>query len=314
MNDRAEARSILRESGVIVFVNSAAGGGRARTYLGQIQKLFESFQVPAQFVMTNSAVKLELSAQVAISEGRRALFAMGGDGTFQALANAAFGTDVLLGVLPLGGGNDFAAALGLPDDPVKAAEALLRGHPRFVDLARVRTAEGRTRLYAGGGGIGLDAEAIQYANGTFRHFPGRFRYIASALRALAGYVPIDVGLEFPGSAFNPMEAKALLVGVLNTPTYGAGMHLAPGADLGDGLLDVVLIENLSLFGVLALLPGLITSGELQTSRVKRWRIQRVRLTTERRCLFQGDGEIIGPTPVEIEAAPRAIQVLAPSME
>jgi diacylglycerol kinase (ATP) len=314
MNDRAEALSILRESDVMVFVNSTAGGGRAPAYLGQIQKLFESFQVQAQFVMTNSAAELELSAQDAISQGRRALFAMGGDGTFHALANAAFGAEALLAVLPLGGGNDFAAALGLPDDPVKAAEALLRGHPRFVDLARVRTAEGRTRLYAGGGGIGLDAEAAQYANGVFRHFPGRFRYIASALRALAGYVPIDVRLEFPGSAFSPMDDKALLAGVLNTPTYGAGLHLAPGADLGDGLLDVVLIENLSLFGVLALLPRLIASGELRTSRVKRWRIQSVRLTTARSCLFHGDGEIIGPTPVEIEAVPRAIQVLAPSME
>src|SRR2546430_5637559 len=50
-----------------------------------------------------------------------------------------------LGVLPIGGGNDFAAALALPDDPVKAAEAILRGKPRFVDLVRVRTAEGRAR-------------------------------------------------------------------------------------------------------------------------------------------------------------------------
>jgi diacylglycerol kinase (ATP) len=314
MNDRAEARSILRESGVMVFVNSAAGGGRARAYLRHIQKLFESNQVQAQFVMTNSAAELESSVQNAISQGRRAHFAMGGDGTFQALANAAFGTEALLGVLPLGGGNDFAAALGLPDDPVKAAEALLRGHPRFVDLARVRTAEGRTRLYAGGGGIGLDAEAVQYANGAFRHFPGRFRYIASALRALAAYVPVDVRLEFPGSAFRPMDAKALLVGVLNAPTYGAGVRLAPGADIGDGLLEVVLLENLNLFEVMALLPRLIARGELWTSRVRRWRIQRVCLATGRRCLFHGDGEIIGPTPVEIEAVPRAIQVLAPSME
>lgn len=314
MNDRAETLGVLREFGVMVFVNSAAGRGRARAYLRQIQKLFESFQIQAQFVTTSSAAELERSAQNVISQRRSALFAMGGDGTFQALANAAFGTDALLGIIPLGGGNDFAAALGLPDDPVQAAEALLRGHPRFVDLARVRTAEGRTRLYSGGGGIGLDAEAAQYANGVFRHFPGRLRYIASALRALAGYVPIDVRLEFPESAFGTMEAKALLAGVLNTPTYGGGLHLAPGADLSDGLLDVVLIENLSLFGVLALLPRLTVSGELRTSCVKRWRIQRVRLTTGRRCLFHGDGEIIGPTPVEIEVVPQAIRVLAPLME
>lgn len=314
MNDSSEARGIPRDSAVIVFVNFKAGGGRARHYLTQIQKLFESSQVHAEFALTNSAAELESSAKNAIANGRRTLFAMGGDGTFHALANAAFGTDALLGVLPLGGGNDFAAALGLPDDPVKAAEALLRGHPRFVDLARVRTGEGRTRLYAGGGGIGLDAQALQYANGMFRHFPGRFRYVASALRALAGYVPIDVRLEFPGSAFGAMEAKALLAGVLNTPTYGAGMQLAPGADMGDGLLEVALLKNLNLFQVLALLPRLIASGEVRTSRLKRWRIQRVRLTTGRRCLFHGDGEIIGPTPVEIEVVPQAIQVLAPLME
>jgi diacylglycerol kinase (ATP) len=314
MNDRAEALSILREAGVVVFVNSAAGGGRARAFLGQIQKRFESFHVQAHFVMTNSAAELESSAKDAISNGQRTLFAMGGDGTFHALANAAFGTDALLGVLPLGGGNDFAAALGLPDDPVKAAESALGGHPRFVDLARVRTADGRTRLYAGGGGIGLDAQALQYANGIFRHFPGRFRYIASALRALARYTPIEVRLEFPESIFSPLEARALLAAVLNIPTYGAGVHLAPGADMGDGLLEVVLLENLNLFEVIALLPRLISSGEVRTSHLKRWRIKRVRLTTARSCLFHGDGEIIGPTLVEIEAVPRAIQVLAPLME
>src|SRR4029077_18010760 len=107
MSDGAEARGILRGASVIVFVNSEAGGGRARHYLTQIQKLFESSQVHAEFAVTNSAAELESSAQNAIANGRRALFAMGGDGTFQALANAAFAADVLLGVLPIGGGNDF---------------------------------------------------------------------------------------------------------------------------------------------------------------------------------------------------------------
>jgi diacylglycerol kinase (ATP) len=311
MNDRAEASNILRESVVTIFVNSVAGRGRARSYLGRIQKLFESFQIHAQFVMTNSTAELESSAQNAISQGRRTLFAMGGDGTFQALVNAAFGADALLGVLPIGGGNDFAVALGLPGDPVKAAEAILRSKPRFVDLVRVHTGEGRTRMYAGGGGIGLDAEAVRYASGTYRWLPGRSRYIASALRALLRYVPIEVRIDFPGSDLRPLEAKALLAAVLNSPTYGAGVRLAPDAILNDGSLDVVLIVNLSLFGALALLPRLIATGELRTSRVKRWSAQRVRLSTERQCLFQGDGEIIGATPVEIEVVPRAIQVLAP---
>jgi diacylglycerol kinase (ATP) len=313
MRIHAETPGVLRESPAVVFVNPAAGGGRARVCLPRIQKLFESLRIDAQFVMTNSAGELESCAQTAILQGQQLLLAMGGDGTFQALANAAFGTDVVLGIIPIGGGNDFASALGLPSDPLKAAEAVLRGQPRLVDLLKVRTAEGRTRLYAGGGGIGLDAEAARYASGAFRHLPGRLRYIASALRALAGYVPLDVRVDFPGSDLPPFEAKSLLAAVLNSPSYGAGLRLAPDAAVDDGSLHVILIENLSFLEVLALLPRLMGSGELKTSRVKRWRARRVRLTTDRPCLFHGDGEILGPTPVEIEVVPKAVRVLAPNL-
>src|SRR6266851_7498902 len=279
MNDRAEASSILRESVVVVFVNSAAGGGRASSYLGRMQKLFESFQVHAKFVMTNSAAELESSARNSISHGQRVLFAMGGDGTFQALANAAFGTGALLAILPVGGGNDFAAALGLPADPLKATEAILRGNPR---------------------------------SGAYRRLPGRSRYLASALRALVGYVPLEVRIDFPGSDLISWEAKVLLAAVLNAPTYGAGLRLAPGATLDDAALHVALIEDIGTFGVLRLLPRLIGSGELRTSRLKRWRVSKVRLTTRKPSLFHGDGEILGSTPVEIEVVPRAVRVLAPS--
>jgi diacylglycerol kinase (ATP) len=262
-------------------------------------------------VVTKSAEELESSARNAISEGRRLLFAMGGDGTFQALANAAFGADVLLGVFPVGGGNDFAAGLGLPGEPLKAAAAALQGTPRLIDLVRARTADGRTRLYLGGGGVGLDAEAARYASGIYRRFPGRVRYIAAALRALAGYLPLDVQIDFPGSDLPPLKAKALLAAALNSPTYGAGLRLAPDARLDDGSLHVVLIEDLSVLEVLLLLPRLMRTGELRTPHVKRWRVQRLRLTTDRPSVFHGDGEILGPTPVEVEVVPGAIRVLAP---
>jgi diacylglycerol kinase (ATP) len=312
MSNLEKIPSVLRESDVIVLVNSVAGGGRARRYLVQIQNLFQSFQVHAQFVMTNSAAELESFAQKAIQKGPSALLAMGGDGTFQALANGAFGSDVLLGILPTGGGNDFAAALGLPADPIKAAEAILQGRPRLVDLVRVRTAEGRTRLYAGGGGIGLDAEAARYAGGAFRRLPGRMRYIASALRALVGFVPIGVRIEFLESNVPACEARVLLAAALNSPTYGAGLRLAPDATLDDGSLQIVLIEDIGTLGILRLLPRLMRSGELRTNRVKRWKACRVSITTSRPCVFHGDGELLGSTPVEIEVVPRAVRILAPA--
>lgn len=257
---------------------------------------------------------MESAVRHAVDRKHRVLLALGGDGTFQALVNGIYGSDVTVGILPAGGGNDFAAALGLPRDPVSAAQIILKSKPRSVDLVRAHTADGRTRVYVGGGGIGLDSEAARFASGPYRRFPGRLRYVASALRALSEHLLLKVRLEFPGEDLPPEEIGSLVAGVLNTPTYGAGLRLAPDAQIDDGLLNVVLLEDLNALSVLRLLPRLMGSGELRTSRVKRWKVKRVRMSANRPCLFHGDGEIFGPAPVEIEVVPDAVRVLAPRNE
>lgn len=300
-----------RETPAIIFVNPSAGGGRARKYLPRLKDLFAARQIHAEFVFTSSAEELESRARAAISSGHGVLLALGGDGTLQGLVNAAYGGDVRLGILPAGGGNDFASALGLPKNPVAAAEAILSGHTRAVDLLRVRTADGRERFYVGGGGVGLDAEAARHAI-AYRRVPGRLRYIAAALRALSEFKPLTVRAEFPGNESPPIEAAVLLASVLNTPTFGAGIRLAPEAQVDDGALTTVLVKDLSALQVLALLPRLLTRGDLPESHLIRASAQRVRLTADRSSFFHGDGEILGLLPVEIEVVPRAIRMLAPA--
>jgi len=126
-----------------------------------------------------------------------------------------------------------------------------------------------------------------------------------------GYKPVEIQIDFPGSDLPSHRGKTLLAAVLNTPSYGAGVRLAPQALLDDGLLNVVMLEGLGKVAALTLVPRLMGSGELHTSHLKQWTCQRVRLTTDGHCLFHGDGEILGPAPVEIEALPAAVQVLAP---
>jgi len=311
-NPVADSSPISSLLPAVVYVNPNAGNGRALSGLPRIRKVFEAVSVPAEFISVGSAKDLESRALAAIHSGKRLLFALGGDGTLQALVNATYGADVVLGVLPAGGGNDFAAALHLPRDPGAAVKAILGGHPMRVDLARARTANGRVRLYLGGGGLGIDAEAARYANETFRRMPGRSRYIASALWAFCGHRAVRVKAEFPGSDLPSMEVNSLLAAVLNTPTYGSGIRLAPDARLDDGWLDAVMVEDLSAFQVLKLLPRLLKSGELRTPLLHRVRVQAVKFTTDRPCLFHGDGEILGPTPAVIEVVPRAVQVLVPA--
>ena len=299
-------------SPVVVLVNPAAGGGRAKEAVPLLRRFAERNHWNAEFHITANPEDLAMQARQAATEGANQILALGGDGTFQSLLNALeTPSDVVLGILPAGAGNDLAASLGLPADPVKSAALLMNGEIHDLDAARVRTAEGNERLYTGGGGVGLDADAVRYATSTYRNLRGRSRYLLAALRALAGFRPIRVCAQFQAGGAKSLEADVLLVGVLNTPSYGAGLRLAPAAKTNDGNLDLVVLESLALFEILALLPSLATSGELRTRRVHRFPVQQVRIETDRPCLFHGDGEILGSTPVEISVVPRAIRMLCP---
>jgi diacylglycerol kinase (ATP) len=241
----------------VLLINSAAGAGRAAKVLPSLRKFAQEQGWPLEFWATESAEDLATKARRAAAKGYRRIFVWGGDGTFQVLLNALGDCpNVVLGVIPAGGGNDLAKALGLPRDTLRAAELLLDGGASRMDAVRVRTADGRQWLYTGGGGVGLDAEASRYASGSFRNLPGRFRYLLSAIRALLDFQPVRARISRQPGEPATLTVTALLVGVLNTPSDGAGLYLAPDAQTDDGRLNLVILEKLSILEILTVLPAL----------------------------------------------------------
>jgi diacylglycerol kinase (ATP) len=295
------------------LANPTAGGGLAREVLPRLQRFALEKHWGADFRSAGSSAEFAQIARDAAAGGRERIFALGGDGTFQALLNAvAENSKVSIGVLPAGGGNDLAAALGLPLDPVQAAERILtQGELVLLDAARVRTAAGAERLYMGGGGVGLDAEAARFASGAYRKIRGRSRYLLSAIRALGKFRGIELRVSLEGTEQSSLQGTALVLGILNTPSYGGGLRLAPEARLDDGRLDLVLLENLSALEIAGILPRLAVSGEIRTARIQRHRVTRVRIETEQPSAFHADGEIVGMTPVEIAVVPGAMRVWRP---
>ena len=294
-----------------VFVNPSAGAGGAGGKVARARAAFARRNFPARFVETRSREEFSGSVRHAISEGSRTLIAMGGDGTLQLLAREALGRDISVGVIPAGGGNDFAAALRISRNLEDAVEVIVHGKCRWVDVVCVQVDGGQQAVCLGGGGMGLDAVAVRHAAGKFLMWPGRLRYLASAIAALRDFSGVQVTLEFPGGDFPGIAKKVLLAAVLNAPTCGGGLRLAPEAQVDDGMLEVVLLEMLSKREVLTLLPRLLVTGELKTKRVTRWRTPGVRISAQNESWFQGDGELLGIAPVQIRAMPKALCVLAP---
>jgi diacylglycerol kinase (ATP) len=294
----------------LLLVNPAAGGGQAKEVLPGLRTFANQRHWDLEICVNEDAKRLSAQAREAAAAGRKRILVLGGDGTLQLLVNALVDfPETVLGVIPAGGGNDLAASLGLTGDCVASAAAILDGEICQVDAVRVRTADGRERLYVGGGGVGLDAEAARHASGVYRNLRGRSRYLLSAVRALLGFHSVPVRIQMIGPEIQDIKASVLLVGILNTPSYGAGLYLAPEARTDDGKLDLVVLEAHNFVEVLALIPALAKSGELRTKRVQRFRVERVRIETEKPCRFHGDGEIFGETPVEVSVVPRAYRML-----
>ena len=179
--------------------------------------------------------------------------AMGGDGLTGAVAGELRDGAGVLAVLPGGRGNDFARKLGIPADPV-AACALLRGAERRIDLAAVG---GRTYLGILSAGPGLRRQPARQREPRCRSAPRVYAY--AALRALATWKPARWTVTVDGET---REFDGYCVAVSNSGVYGSGMYLVPDAELDDGLLDVVLVEDVPKRRYLANLPKVFKGTHL----------------------------------------------------
>jgi diacylglycerol kinase (ATP) len=295
-------------SKILVLVNPASGGGRGGRLRAWVASYFERRGTSAEFVSSPSGEDLELRARGAQAAGYRRVVVLGGDGALLHVVNGVSGSELELGIIPAGHANDVAASIGVPRGLRAAAETVLAGRLRQVDLVRARFASGRTVLYVGVGGAGFDAEAARLANTRFRRLPGVTRYLAGALWAFKRFEPIRFETELDGER---VSGALLFAAIANAPAYGAGIRIAPAAEMDDGWLDVTLVEPLSWARFLRAIPILLGSGDIRWPEVRRYRSRVIRLAADRPAAFHGDGEMLGALPVELEVLPRALRVLVP---
>ena len=292
----------------LVIVNPVAGGGRALRSSVAVADYFAEQGQNVEFSESRSSHDLREQAARATATGFQYVIALGGDGAFHHLVEGLRGTGAIAGLLPAGNGNDIARALGIPLDPLRAADAFLRSAPRTIDLVRMSVAGKGTAYFVGAGGMGLDAEAAHLANTKFKRWPGVTRYLAGAFSAFFAGNAFELTAEMDATSWS---GRALLAVVANAPCYGSGVRIAPDAKMDDGWLDVVLVGEIPWTRLVEAIPILLTSGDLRFKEVERFRCRRVKLEADRCVMVHGDGEILGGSPAEFEVVPGAIRVMAP---
>ncbi|MGP3913580.1 diacylglycerol/lipid kinase family protein [Nonomuraea sp. 10N515B] len=290
---------------IALLVNPAARGGRTLRLLEPVARRLRAGGAELSVIVGDNAADALERACTAVAERPDALVAFGGDGLVHLAVQAVAGTDVPLGVIPAGTGNDIAAALGLPcTDPIAAARTVLRMKSRPVDAARIR-AGGVEELFAGVVCCGFDSRVNERANRRTWP-PGMARYLVATLEELRSFRPIPFRVTFDEDEV--VEQEAMLVAVANTCSYGAGMRVCPDARPDDGLLDVVMVGAISKPEFLRALPSVYRGTHVGHRAVSVRRARRVRLEAADVVAY-ADGERIGPVPVECEIRPGALRII-----
>ncbi|WP_324653919.1 diacylglycerol/lipid kinase family protein [Georgenia sp. H159] len=259
-------------------------------------------------------------ARAALADGLDAVVVVGGDGMVHLGANVVVGTGVPLGVVAVGSGNDIATALGLPVHDVAASVSVLQDTlgtgGRLIDAVAVSSpGEAASRWYVSSLCAGLDAAVADHA-ARLRWPRDGGRYVRAIFAELSAFRPYGFRITADGETW---EQDATLVTVSNTPLFGGGMRVAPDAVPDDGLLELVTARGLPRHAVVRLFPLLFSGRHVHHPAVQVRRVRSVRIEP---CTPLGanppvaivDGERLAALPLQCDVHPRALRVLAPTVE
>ncbi len=242
-----------------------------------------------------------------VADGHDMVVVGGGDGTVGCAAGRVAGTDVMLGVLPLGTANDLARTLEIPSDLAGACATVANGKVVDIDLGR---ANGQPFLNVAS--VGLSVRVTEALSPGLKRRMGPLAYGVATLRSYAGHQPFRARLEFPEGDHEPMDLHDVIqVAVGNGRHYGGGNTVSPSAGIDDHTLDIYAILAAGLREHVQIARLLKDGRFLEHDRVRHLTARRVQLVTDPPLSVNLDGEIATVTPTDFTIERNAVHIVVP---
>jgi len=289
----------------VVVINPLSGRGR---YDDQVQadstfarNTLAKHGIDAVVRHTTARGDAHRFAREAVADGVDLVVAWGGDGTINEVASALIHTQVPLAVIPAGSGNGLAGDLGVPFAPAAAFDVAARGRTLAIDAGQIDDA-----FFFNIAGIGIDAIiATRFAARGLRR-RGPLAYLSITIGELVQYRAQVYKLTLDGEV---LERPVMLIAVANGRQYGNRVLIAPGARLDDGLLEVVIVEPMSIPAIAAKLPSLFRGTLRAGTGISMRAAREIRVEARGEIPFHADGEPhVGRDVVTVRVHPAALRV------
>jgi YegS/Rv2252/BmrU family lipid kinase len=304
----------MNKQRVKLIVNPNADLGRAWRVASDLIPIVEEFGGAdwSGTVYPTHAVEL---ARQAGDVGYDMVVAVGGDGTVHEVVNGLMQVSEesrpRLGVVPLGSGNDFAHALGIPLEPHKALRQALNGTPKPVDIGRLSDGRGRVAYFDNTVGIGFDA-TVTIRSRQFAYARGFLIYFLAVLQTiLLNHEAICMKVETDRETW---EEEMLMLTLCNGPREGGGFAVAPDARIDDGIFQYASVRKVSRPMMLRLLPEVMNGTHPKFPQVRMGEFLQLAMEADRPVVVHIDGEIFAgfgtdTRRLEIAIQPGALEVM-----
>ena len=302
------------ESRTVIIANPAARSGRLGSELGAIRQLIEETLGPVSLLTTSQPREAESMVQNLPAETERVI-GIGGDGTLNELVCGLTrrSDDLPLGISPFGSGNDLARALKLSGNVRASASLLGRCQPVCIDTGEVAWTDGdgpSSRRFVNAVGVGLDAWSAHYAP-QFKGWPLGVGYSVAVLKALMEWIPAGTSIREQSTGRVLHNGPLMFMTVGNAQDSGGGYRLNPHARLRDGLLDACMVEGITRWRALKMLPTARTGAHVKAPEVRYEQVASLYLDTDRGLPIHTDGEMctLEGRRIVITAHPASLTVL-----
>jgi len=231
-------------------------------------------------------------ARQAGEQGYDMIIAMGGDGTVHEVVNGIMQLPEkqrpILGVVPVGSGNDFAHAIGIPMESDHALDHALKNGPSTVDLGLMTDEHGRKEYFDNTVGIGFDTVVTIHAH-KMPLLHGFLVYLAAVLQTIfLNHEPIKMQIEADDKKW---EQSNLMLTMCNGPREGGGFMVAPAAKVDDGLLHYAMVVNVSRLMMLRIVPEVMNGTHGKFKEVTLGSCKKMDIAADRPMYIHADGEI-----------------------
>ncbi|HEY3329345.1 MAG TPA: diacylglycerol kinase family protein [Capsulimonadaceae bacterium] len=291
---------------VAVIVNPVSCPNGIEQFESAVRQEFERHQIDWSAVHTSESVNASTLAKRAVDSGVAMVVAAGGDGTVMEAMNALIGTDVPLGVIPLGTGNLLAVNLAIPLDLAGAVDTALSGTPKRIDVVRVNDGE---KYFAIMGGLGFDARIMAKTDRASKQRFGRCAYLWTAIKERRSQ-RFQVSVSLDGGAPIHLKAKSVLIG--NLAQIAPNVRLFDNTAPDDGLIEVGLLKANSVEDFVRLGWRTLIGRPADDPQFDAYQARRVEIVARRPEPIEYDGDSAGMARrLSLTVASKAVAVMVP---